>query len=107
MRRDSVFGGAVHLASADLYLEQLAVRPEHRRVPRLVPVRLRLRDVVLDSLLERRELIVNDAEGVVAIGDGVHGDTRRQEVVDLFVRLVPLLHFLVDWPQGVWASAGF
>src|SRR3954467_14750950 len=99
MRRDSVFGGAVHLPRADLYLEQLPVWSEDCGVKRLVSVRLRLRDVVLDSLLERSELIVDDAERVVAIRDSIDGDAHREQVIDLLVRLVPLLHFLVDRPQ--------
>ncbi len=37
----------VHVARADLHLVQLPARPEHRRVQRLVSVRLGLRDVVL------------------------------------------------------------
>ena len=59
----------MHLAGSDLDLEQLPVRPEHRRMQRLVSVRLRLRDVILDALLQRREPLVDDAERVVAVGD--------------------------------------
>src|SRR4051812_18323683 len=41
VRRDAIVRGAVHLARADLDLEQLAAGPEYGRVQRLVSVGLR------------------------------------------------------------------
>ena len=38
VRRDSVLGGAMHLACANLNLEQLPIRTEHRGVKRLISV---------------------------------------------------------------------
>src|SRR5438445_13762215 len=69
VRRDAVLGRVVHLAGADLDLVRLAGRAEHGRVERLVPVGLGARDVVLDALLERRPLVVDDPEHVVALGN--------------------------------------
>ena len=43
--------------------------------------------------------MVNDAQDVVALGDIVHEHAYREEIVDLFERLVPLLHFLIDRPE--------
>src|SRR2546422_329612 len=96
---DAVLRRVVHVAGADLDLVQLPARPEHRRVQRLVAVRLGTRDVVLDALLERRPLVVDDAEDVVALGDRVHEHAHREEVVDLLERLVALFHLLVDGPE--------
>src|SRR5450756_520395 len=45
---DAVLGPAVHLVGADLDLDGLAARPDHRRVQRLVHVELGHRDEVLE-----------------------------------------------------------
>src|SRR3954463_8023141 len=55
VRRDAIVRGTMHLACADLDLEELSTRTEHGCVQRLISVRLRLRDVVLDALLKRCE----------------------------------------------------
>src|SRR2546422_10432528 len=64
-------------------------------------VRLGTRDVVLDALLQRRPLVVDDAEDVVTLGDRVHEHAHREEVVDLLERLVALFHLLVGGPKIV------
>ena len=69
VRGDAVVRRAMHVARADLNFVELLPRAEHRRMQRLVAVRLRLRDVVLDALLHRRPPVVNDAERVVAVGN--------------------------------------
>lgn len=49
VRRDAVLGPPVHLVGADLDLDRLALRPDDRRVQRLVHVELRQRDVVFEA----------------------------------------------------------
>ena len=49
VRRDAVLSGLVHVVRADLDLERLALRPDDRRVERLVHVGLRHGDVVLEA----------------------------------------------------------
>ena len=56
---------------------------DHRRVQRLVHVRLGQRDVVLEAARHRRPLRVDDAERRVAVGDGLDEHAERDEVVDL------------------------
>src|SRR5207247_5096339 len=51
------------------------------------------------ALLQRRPLVVDDTEHVVALRDGVHQHADREEVVDLLERLVALPYLLVDGPQ--------
>ena len=99
VRSDAVFRSAVHLTCSDLDLEHLLAGPEYRRVKRLIPVRLRLPHIILDAFLKRRELLVDHAERVITIGDGVDEDANRHEVVDLLVWLVPLCHLFVDRPE--------
>ena len=58
VRGDAVFGMLVHLARADLHLERLALRADHRRVQRAIVVGLRLRDVIVE--LARRAASTDD-----------------------------------------------
>ena len=99
MRRNAVFGRAMHVARPDLDLVELTTRAEDGRMERLVPVGLGAGDVILDPLLQRRPRVVDDAEHVVTIGDGVHQHTNREEVIDLLERLAALLHLLEDGPE--------
>src|SRR5258708_13694243 len=64
---DSVIRGPMHLAGPDLDFEQLSPWAEYRGMQRLVSVRLRLRDVILDPLLKRREGIMDDARGGIMV----------------------------------------
>ena len=89
----------MHLACPDLHFVELAAGTEHRGVKRLVPIRLRLGDVVLDALLHRRPPVMHDAERVVAVRHGVHEDANREQIVDLLVGLLALEHLLVNRPQ--------
>ena len=104
VRRDAEVGGPVHPLGADLDLIQLPAGAEHRGVQGLVAVRLRLRDVVLDALLDRCVAIVDDAERVIAVRHGVDEHADREQVEDLLVRLVAMLHLLVDRPQVLWPT---
>ena len=61
VRGDAEVRCSVHVARANLDLVQLPARTEDRRVERLIAVRFWLRDVILDALLHRRPLIVDDA----------------------------------------------
>ena len=84
--RDAELGRAVHLLGADLHLEELPARTEDGGVERLVGVRLGARDVVLDPLLDRRPVVVDDAEHVIALGHRAHDDPDGHQVVDLVER---------------------
>ena len=58
VRRDAALGHLVHAFGADLHLERQAVRPEQRRVQRLVAVDARNRDVVLEPPRHRLERLM-------------------------------------------------
>ena len=97
--RDPELRRAVHLARADLNLVELNPRSKDGRVERLIAVRLRRGDVVLDPLLQRRPFVVNDAERVIAIGHAPHQHAERHEIIDLLERRVSLLHLPIDGPE--------
>ena len=62
VRGHAVLSPAVHAEGADLHLDRLALRADHRRVQRLVHVELRHRDVVLEPAEDRVPARVQDAE---------------------------------------------
>ncbi len=70
VRRDAELGALVHLLGADLDLDRLALRPDDRRVQRLVEVELRRGDVVLEAAGDRRPARMDRAEHRVAVAHG-------------------------------------
>ena len=62
VRRDAFFGDAVHFLGADLHFERHAALADDRRVQRLVAVRPRHRDEVLEPARHRRPHLMDDAE---------------------------------------------
>ncbi len=96
VRGDAVLGRAVHRVRADLQLDRLAARADHRRVQRLVHVELRHRDVVLEPARHRLPVRVDDAEGRVAVAFGVDEDADADQVVDVGELAAAHDHLLVD-----------
>ena len=82
MRGDSFFRDAVHFGGADLHFEGLAAG-NHRSVQRLVAVRTRQRNEVLDAARDRPPRVVNDAQRGITVLDVVGDDAKRQKIVDL------------------------
>ena len=96
VRGDPVFGQIVHLARPDLDLQRPALGPDDRRVQRLIHVRLRHRDEVLEPSGQRFPQRMDLAERAVAVLHRSYDHPHRGEVVDL-VELPTLLgHLRVD-----------
>src|SRR5688572_31460874 len=90
VRGDPFLGAAVHLLGADLHFQWKAMLADHRRMQRLIAVRPRHGDEVLDAAGNRRPGLVDDAERGIAILDGLRDDPQRDEVVDaLEIDLLP------------------
>ncbi|MCO5556192.1 hypothetical protein L7F22_009736 [Adiantum nelumboides] len=83
VRGDAVLGGAVHVVGADLHLEGLAVRPDHRGVQRLVDAEPGLGDVVLEPAGHRLPQRVHHADRGVAVAHLVDEHADADEVVDV------------------------
>ncbi|OIQ80927.1 hypothetical protein GALL_373060 [mine drainage metagenome] len=96
MRRDAVLGAAVHVVGADLDLDRLAARPDHRGVQGLVEVELRHRDVVLEPARDRVPSRVQGTEGGVAVTHAVHEDPDPDEIIDVCEVTTADDHLLVD-----------
>src|SRR5271163_421184 len=103
---DTLFGDAVHLLGAYLDLEGLPGM-NHRGVQRLVEVRARHCDIVLEASGDRPPDLVDDAERGVAIlhrvGDHAHG----QQIVNLVEIALLLLHFLMHRVEALDARLNF
>ncbi len=93
---DALLGPAVHLPRADLHLDRLALRPDHRRVQRLVEVELGHGDVVLEPALDRLPRGVDRPQRRVAVLHRLDDDPHAHQVEDV-VELAALHdHLLVD-----------
>lgn len=76
-------GLLVHGEGADLDLQHLALRAEHRGMQRLVAVLLGVGDVVVELVGHVMPARVDDAQHRVAVAHLGHQDTHRADVVDL------------------------
>ena len=83
VRGDALFSDAMHLLGADLDFKLVAARRDERGVQRLVEVRPRHGDEVLDAPRHGPPLRVQQAEHRVALGDRVADDADSQQIVDL------------------------
>ena len=92
----AVLGLFVHLAGADLHLEGDALVPDDGGVQALVAVGLGGGDIVLEPVGQRVVHIVDQAQGAVALGDGVQDDADGVDVVDLVKGFVLDEHLAVD-----------
>jgi len=86
MRGNTFLGHLVHLFGADLDLELHSALDHHRGVQRLVEVRQRHRDEVLDAARHRAPQRVDRAERGVTVLHGFGDDADREQVIDLFDR---------------------
>jgi hypothetical protein len=87
---------AVHVVGADLHFDRHAVRPEQRRVQRLVAVDARDRDVVLEAPGHRLVDRVHRAERAIAGVRRVGDHAQPVDVDDLVQRHALAQHLAVD-----------
>ena len=86
----------MHLKSPDLDLKRLSARSDQRRMQRLVHVRLRHRDIILEPSRNRFILFMHDSKCRITILDGVHNNPDSEQIIDLIDRLVLILHLLIN-----------
>ena len=94
--RDAVFRRLVHLPGADLHLERNALLTDDGRVQALVHIGLWRGDIVLEAAGDQIEQVVDVAEDVIAVRDGINDDAERIHIVELVDRLVLGLHLAVN-----------
>jgi len=94
--RDAVLRQPVHLPRADLDLQGLAAGAHHGGVQGLVHVVLRVGHVVVELAGDGLPDRVDNAQDLVALGEGVDDHPKRQQVVELIQGEVLAAHLLVD-----------
>ena len=103
---NAVFRRLVHLPGADLHLKGNALSADDRGVQALVHVGLGGGDIVLEPAGNQVEQVVDMAQHVVAVGDGVHDDPESVDVVQLVHGLGLGLHLPVDGVDMLDPSVG-
>ena len=92
----AVFGGAVHLPGADLHLEGDALRADDRGMDGLIHIGLGRGNIVLETPRHRLEHIVDDAQHVVAVGNGIHDHAEGAQVENTVDIQLLGVHLAVD-----------
>ncbi len=86
----------MHLLGSDLHLNPAAVRSDHRRMQRLVHVRLRHGDIVLETAGNRLPGSMDDTEGTITVAHRLNDNPEGGQIVNL-VKIDALpFHFEVD-----------
>ena len=83
VRGDSFFGHAMHFFGADLNLEVPPSRTHHRGMQCLIQVRTRNRNEIFDAARNGMPLIVDHAQGGIAVLHRVGDDADGQQIVHL------------------------
>ena len=105
VRCDTELCRTVHLEGTDLDLERYTVGADDRRMQRLVHVRLRHRDVVLEAARNRSVHLMDYAERRIAVPHRFHDDTDRKQIIDLVDGLILVHHLTVDGEEVLHTSA--
>ena len=96
VRRYTVFRHFMHLYGTNLHLKRDACSADDRRMQRLIAIRLRRGDIVLEAARNRLVQVVNVAEHVVAVRHGIDNDAHGADIINLVDGLVLGIHFAVD-----------
>src|SRR6185437_12746094 len=96
VRGNAVFGNLVHLLGADLQFDALLAGADHGGVDRAVVVRLRRRDVILETPRHHWPTRMHDAERLIAVARRLHDDAEAEDVGKLFEADRLSLHLAPD-----------
>ncbi|MNI30328.1 hypothetical protein D3C73_841730 [compost metagenome] len=107
VRRHAFFGHVMHVARAELEFHRRAVGANQRRVQGLIAVHLRDGDVVLELAGYRPIELVQRAQRQIALGQGVHDDTKTIDVEHVGKRLLLVHHLAVDAIKRFLAARDF
>ena len=94
--RDTAFGDLIHLFGADLYFKDLFVLTDDGGMQRLVHIRLRNGNIVLQPARDRCIFGLDVAQDFVAVLLGLGNNADRQQVQNLIEALVLHFHFVID-----------
>ena len=106
MGGDTKLRHLMHGERADLDFERVAFRHD-RRVQRLIAVRFRHSDIVLEPSRHRFPHRMDDAEHRIAVLHGLDEDTHGREVIDFTELFMAALHLAVDAVKMLRTAADF
>ena len=89
------FGNLVHLQGSNLHFDR-TMTTDHRCMQRLIAIRLRQADVVLEPSGDRAKRVMHHSQGAITRLNTWRNDAKRCHVVDLVERLLLTLHFAPD-----------
>ena len=95
MRRNAVFRDAVHFIGSNLHLKGHAVFANDRRVQRLIHVRLRHGDIILEAVGHLLPERVHHAQHGIAVLHRIHQHANGDQIKNLLKRLVLEHHLAV------------
>ena len=96
VRSNTVFRIGMHFPCADLHLKRDALFAEYGGVQRLIAVRLRVGDVILEAVRDRPEHIVDQTKHAVAFVIGRDDHAHRVLVIDLVNGFVVYIDLFID-----------
>ena len=105
VRCDTELCRTVHLEGTDLDLERYTVGADDRRMQRLVHVRLRHRDVILEAARNRSVHLMNYTERRITVPHRLHDDTDRKQIIDLIDGLILVHHLTIDGEEVLHTTA--
>ena len=106
MRGDALFGDAMHFLRANLHFKRLPGM-DHRRVQRLVQVRPRHGDVILEPAGNGPPHLMDHAQRRVAVANRVGNHAHGQQIVNLVDRAMLAQAFLMNGIEPLDAAIDF
>ena len=98
----------MHFISSNLYLQWFAFERYHCGVKRLIHIPFGVSNEIIELSAQWMPEAMNDAQGVITIGDFVNKDANRQEIVNLteFLSLLGIfLHLGINAVDALWPAA--
>ena len=96
MGRNAKVSGPVHFSRANLDFKRLTVRPDDFCMQRLVAVRLRFGNIVVEASRQRHPDLMDNAKSMIAVGDSRDNHAQGNQIVDLAEIKCLLLHLIVN-----------
>ena len=96
VRRNTVFRNTVHLIGSYLYLKGYAVLAYKSRMKRLIHIRLRHGNIVLETTRYRLIHLMYNTECRIAVLNRIHHNAYGKQIIDLVYGLVLVNHFLIN-----------
>ena len=86
----------MHLFCTDLDLERLSGRSDQRCMQRLVHIRLRHSNIILETSRNRRIHLMDHTQRRITVFYRFYYDTHSKQIIDLVNRLILIHHLLID-----------